>query len=89
MDVSEAVAAAKRRLNEVFKDEPIVDVGLEEVEGGEDSDWYITLGFNRSWHPLSGIAATLGAAPQGPRIYKTVHMSKDGKFMSIKNREPS
>jgi len=86
MDVSQAVAAAKRRFVEVFKDEHVENVGLEEVEGTEDSGWYITLGFNRPY-VLAGLAVQLVPTANRPRDYKIVHVSKDGELLSIKNRE--
>jgi hypothetical protein len=51
MDVKEAVALAKQSTRELFRDEQIVDLGLEEVEFDDSTgNWLITLGFPvRGW----------------------------------------
>lgn len=47
MNAKEAVSAAKAYVKDVFADEQIVDVGLEEVEFDEHSNcWLITVGFS-------------------------------------------
>ena len=53
MDVKEAVQAAKKHVAEIFADESIANVGLEEVEFNEiEQVWAITIGFSRFWgHP--------------------------------------
>ena len=44
MDVKEAVLTAKRYVADVFADEGIADIGLEEVEFDEASDvWMVTI----------------------------------------------
>lgn len=48
MDVKDAVRLAKAYVREVFADENIMDVGLEETEFEESTDqWEITIGFRR------------------------------------------
>ena len=50
MDVKEAVRMAKEYISNVYSDEEIVQVGLEEVEFDDFSrDWKITIGFVRGW----------------------------------------
>ena len=44
MNDLEAISAAKRYLNEVFEEEKITDISLEEIVHGGDR-WLITLGF--------------------------------------------
>ena len=47
----EAVQAAKTYILEIFEDEQIVEVGLEELEY-RDKDpgvWKVTIGFRRRW----------------------------------------
>jgi hypothetical protein len=84
MEVKEAIARAKTYVSEVFGDEGISDVRLEEVEFDEAKDfWNITIGFFRqpeeSFDPLTG---------RRSRMYKTVVLSDDtGKIISIKHRE--
>ena len=50
MDVKEAVQTAKNYIAELFTDETIADVGLEEVEFNDASNnWEVTIGFSRPW----------------------------------------
>lgn len=88
MDVKEAAHTAKSYLIDVFSDEGITDVGLEEVELNAPSNtWKITLGFSRPWNrnrnPL------IGALPDAyaGRSYKVVSISNSsGRVISIKDR---
>jgi hypothetical protein len=58
MDVKEAVTAAKQHIQELFKDEELSNLGLEDVEYNElEKEWQITIGFSRSWDRAGGIAA--------------------------------
>jgi len=92
MNVKEAVARAKAYLLDVFSDEKITDIRLEEVELDDLADtWCITLGLIRhseSKVPFdSAFGSSLGALRQA-REYKIVHVSnKTGEAFSIKNRE--
>ena len=87
MDVREAVALAKKYVTEVFVDEPISDLGLEEVEFDDSSQtWLVTIGFWRQWQNPGGIAALVPRK----RDYKVVRISDtDQKMISVKNREPA
>ncbi len=49
MDVKEAVRTAKDYLTDLYADEGIVNVGLEEVRYDDDDKWYVTIGFSRPW----------------------------------------
>ena len=50
MDVKEAVRKAKEYIEDLYADEQIAQVGLEEVEFERQSnDWKITIGFVRPW----------------------------------------
>ena len=60
MDVKEAVQTAKHYVAELFTDETIGDVGLEEVVFNDTSNnWEITIGFSQPWQKDS-LAASLG-----------------------------
>jgi hypothetical protein len=86
MDVKEAVAAAKKYIIELFEEEKISDLGLEEVFLDEASGfWNITIGFVRPWDNRSSFANAL----QGlQRSYKVVKVSNDtGKVVSVMNRQ--
>lgn len=83
MNVKDAVATAKTYVADLFSNEPIQHIGLEEVEFDDRLGvWSITIGFNRSWY-----ASVLGYSAKD-RDYKVVRISdSDGKVISIKNRE--
>lgn len=92
MNVKEAVAAAKSYLAQVFDEEDIEDLRLEEVVFQPNVGWLITLGFLRS-APLSG--KPISAIPknmqkllsQKPREYKVVTVDEVRGATSIRNRE--
>ena len=83
MDVKEAVQAAKNYVIELFGEEGISDVGLEEVDFDQSDNWVVTIGFSRSWN--RNIGSVLGG--QASRSYKAVRIQdKDGKILSVKDR---
>lgn len=86
MNVKEAVAAAKAYVADVFSNEPVQNIGLEEVEFDADRRiWCVTIGFTRAWSPALPPPLTY---PTKDRDYKVVRISDfDGQMLSIKNRE--
>lgn len=90
VELPQAVKIAKDYLAKVYRDTPIVNVLLEEIELSEDSPhWLVTLGFD---DPAirGGIGAALAAQMQigsSRRIYKTfkVH-TETGRVSSMKIR---
>jgi hypothetical protein len=86
MNVKEAVAAAKAYVADLFSNEPIQHIGLEEVEFDADHRiWSITIGFTRAWLPAFPPALTYSTKN---RDYKIVRISDaNGQVLSIKNRE--
>ena len=92
MQVKEAVSVAKRYVQEIFSDEKIDGISLEEVELDEKSQiWSVTVAFTRPWEGAPGtVAAQFAAAGMMPRRrdYKVVRLSNaDRKMISVKNRE--
>jgi hypothetical protein len=89
MDVKQAVAAAKNYVAELFAQEGISNLGLEEVEFDEQAgEWRVTIGFSRPWDTITGWAA-LGVQPQtNPRrSYKVVRVSDaTGAAKSVRDR---
>jgi len=90
MDLKNAVRTAKNFILEIFEDEEIEEVGLEEVEYDEQSDtWHVTIGFRRPWSrngkavgPLSGMFPTVQE-----RWYKILAIrGHDGALLSVKDR---
>ena len=86
MDVKEAVRTAKEHVVEVFSDEPIQNVGLEEVEFDESNQvWVVTVGFSRSWEPSRDLFRALGG--DAARTFKIVRIEDDsGRVQSVKHR---
>lgn len=83
MDVKEAVQTAKQHIMDLFSDEGITKVGLEEVaESQHLNHWQITIGFSRTWD--HGFASAINGPP---RHYKVVEINKDsGRVVSVKHR---
>lgn len=90
MDVKQAVSKAKRYLAEVFSDEEISDVRLEEVEfDRSDKTWLITLGFLQPDFEMPVERALRRTDLQRPmrQSYKLVKIPEnDNEFPSIKTR---
>lgn len=87
MDVKQAVQTAKEQIAQLFADEPIQNVGLEEVEFHElDKVWAITIGFSRSWDRPGSFLHPLGENLS--RTYKTVRIQdENGRVESVKHRD--
>ena len=84
VDVKQAAKTAKKYVVDLFADEQIDHVGLEEVKFDDSSDvWEITIGFSRPWD-----RGLLPIAPDpARRSYKIVRISDaDGQVMSVVHR---
>ena len=86
MEAQLAIKKAKEHMLEMYKEEPIGQVGLEEVKFEHlDEVWEITLGFVRDWRPQGG--GFLGLTTP-KRTYKVVRIHDgDGSLESLRNRE--
>ncbi len=91
MVAREAVQTAKEYILEVFNEEGIDRLGLEELEFRvEDSTWEVTIGFRRHWNSSPPPPRfTLPSSPREDRIYKTVRISEDGTVIAVKHRDVS
>ena len=89
MDVREAVKKAREHILEMFADENVSNVGLEEVDWEGDPTeriWRITIGFSRPWdEPRNTLAAVARLLPR--RTYKVVRIDKVGQLISITSRD--
>lgn len=87
MDIKEAVGTAKSYVAELFADESITHVGLEEVMFDELSgDWRVTIGFSRHWNQISALLQSSRPDRQG-RSYKVVRIKdSDGRVVSLTDR---
>ena len=83
MEAREAVQTAKQYTLDLFEDEGIAEIGLEEIEGAPGGYWTITIGFSRDWD--RNLGSVLGG--QRSRSYKVIRVNyKDGSVLSIKDR---
>ena len=88
MKVKEVVKYAIDHINDLFKDEKISNIGLEEVEfNSEIGNWEVTVGFSRPWDYPQGALASIAAGASAKRTYKIVTVNDmDGEVISVKNR---
>ena len=89
MDVKEAAKLAKDYVADLFEEEGIGNVGLEEIEskrGPDDRLWVVTVGFSRPWD--QGGLATITLGQRGlRRSYKVLSINdKTGDVESVKDR---
>ena len=86
MDVKEAARLAKEYVIDLFADEGISNVGLEEIELKSDQVWEVTVGFSRPWD--HGGLATISLGQRGlRRSFKVLHIdSHNGNIASVKDR---
>ena len=88
MNVKDAVRLATTYVFDLFKDEEISNVGLEEVEFDDVAGkWTVTIGFSRPWdYPKNTMAALSGEASPS-RSYKIVTIvDSSEEVTSIKNK---
>jgi hypothetical protein len=85
MDVKAAVRTAKTYVSDLFAEEKITDLGLEEVDFDPASKvWAVTLGFSRPWETYQSALDI----PFRRRAYKIVKLSDDdGAVISVRDRE--
>ena len=92
MDTKQAIATAKRYVEEAFADEQLSNLGLEEIEQDPESgEWRITLAFSRPWSsPRTDVQQAafdaLGIPTNLRRSYKVVTIDPSGKVLSMKSR---
>lgn len=89
MNVKEAVALAKQHVLELFDEEGVRNLGLEEVElDGQSDEWIVTLGFSRPWDEPKNALAALAAPAYTRRTLKVVRISNQGsQVVSVKKRD--
>lgn len=95
IDMKQAVARAKAFIKDMYADEGVCDVGLEEVSRSEDGrQWLITIGFNTKQKPKSRSPLTemLSTGVLGKidleRQFKVVHVdARTGRVPTMKIRE--
>jgi hypothetical protein len=89
-ELHRVIQTAIAAIREIYKDEDISDVEVEEIEreprsAGDGKDWLVTIGFNRQ-KPRSVLGGL--AIPQ--RTLKVVRIDPyTGEFKGMKIRNPS
>lgn len=86
MDVKLAVKIAKTQVVDLFADEEIVDIGLEEIRLDDTAGiWTVTIGFSRPWDQKNALTAALGEGRPG-RSYKVIHLADtDGRMVALED----
>lgn len=86
MNLKEAVAKAKQHVAEVFADEAVSAIRLEEIEFDDTHDaWNITIGFDRPISDFPYGGGVIGIPTR--RVFKSVAVSDaNGAILSIKHR---
>ena len=89
MEVKEAVKLAKRHVEELFSDEKVDEIGLEETDFDDlEHHWLITIGFKRLLLSKSRNKLTARLISElGDRSYKVVKIrDSDAKVISVIDR---
>ena len=86
MDVKEVTKTAREYVAEIFADEQITNLGLEEVVYDVELErWRITFGFARPWDRQGDMGVRMGL--KAPRAYKVVHVNNgDGSITALTDR---
>ncbi len=88
MDVKEAAKIAKAYIADLFDDELISNVGLEEIERETSNPhfWSVTVGFSRPWDTRGLASTTLGQTGLR-RSYKMLRINDaTGAVHSVRDR---
>ncbi|WP_075995420.1 hypothetical protein [Salaquimonas pukyongi] len=92
MDVKKAIKIAKTYVADIFSDEKIDHLGLEETGFDESKNvWLITIGFARKWNPTkiggASLPTVVGPNPYENRTFKQVAIDdKSGRVLYVKDR---
>lgn len=88
MDVKQAVSKAFQEVQDLFANEQLSNLGLEEVEYDHiKQEWLVTVGFSRPWDFTKPSGGLVTSPSQPKRDYKVVRVSESGEVTSVKNRE--
>lgn len=89
MNVKQAVSNAKMYVADLFADEDLRNLGLEEVElDSQTNEWIVTIGFSRPWDEPKNTLAALASGSAARRAFKVVRISNASTdVVSVKNRE--
>ena len=91
METKEAIDKAKKYIQEIYAEDQITNLGLEEIEHViSNGHWVITMAFSRPWNTprtrAQEVLENLGGISGLKRTYKVIPMADDGTVLSMKNR---
>ncbi len=91
MDVMEAIKLAKQYVSQIYAEDPVTNVSVEETEFDEAQNrWKITLEFSKPWVAARTRAQemleSLGATSPLRRASKVITISASGGVISMKDR---
>ena len=89
MDIKEAAKLGRSYISDLYADEEVMYVGLEEVVFEHHSNtWKVTIGFARPWDGLGGRnPVTRSVAGLSGRHYKVIDINDEtGQIEAIKDR---
>ncbi len=89
IEVTQAVKLARQFFNEIYQDEDIQNLMLEEVVIDQDSnEWRITLGYDSHIIKEANHVFSKKIIDKMPRVYKRIHIDADeGDFKGMFIRE--
>ena len=89
IEVTQAIKLARRFFNEIYQDEAIQNLMLEEVVIDDDSnEWRITFGYDSHIGKEANTIFSEKITSKTPRVYKKIHIDADeGDFKGMFMRE--
>jgi len=88
INVKEAAKISREYIQELYREDKIHDLSLEEVEISEDEkSWLVTIGFTKQMsQPLNPMEAMTG--PKYARFYKELKIDAEkGQVRSMRNKK--
>lgn len=87
MDAQEAIKSAKIYIEELFRSDGAINIGLEELQFDDArSLWLVTIGFTRKWEGPQGHARWGLDGEPFPRTFKTVEIENStGKILGVRH----
>jgi len=82
----EAIRIAKEYIADVFSDERISQLGLEELKHNQGG-WDVTLGFKRVWSVEDSSPPMRLFTTPSKRVYKTIQIDEDGSITGLIHRD--
>ncbi len=88
IDVKSAVSRAKAFVQDLFAEEGLSNLGLEEIERDDPAGvWRVTVGFSRPWNTVKDALSALSGTAVQKRAYRVVLIKDSGEVVSVKRRD--